>query len=310
MSTEKKGKSLYSQRSSNVRKTWLLMATFVAIFSVIGLVLSYYYESKSILFIALIFAIVANIFSYWFSDKMVLKMSGAKEISKNDYPEFWNITENLTIATGLPMPKLYVINDPIPNAFATGRNKNNSVVAATSGLLSILNKNELEGVIAHELSHIQNKDILLQTIIVVMVSAISYLSQIFLRFGAFSDGNNSKKEGGIFVLIGSILAIVLAPIAASILQLAVSRKREFLADASAAIMTRYPEGLASALTKISQYNQPLAKAKNSTAHLYIVNPMGLNANLQGNKPSFLAKLFLTHPPVEERIKALLNINLS
>lgn len=309
MSIEKKGKSLYSQRSSNVRKTWFLMATFVAIFSAIGLTLSYYYESKSILLIAFIFAIIMNFFSYWFSDKVALKMAGAKEISKNNYPEFWNITENLTIATGLPMPKLYVINDPIPNAFATGRNKNNSVIAATSGLLSILNKNELEGVVAHELSHIQNKDILLQTIIVIMVSAISFLSQIFLRSGALAGGD-SKKEGGVLILIGSILAIILAPLAATVLQLAVSRKREFLADASAAIMTRYPEGLASALTKISQYNQPLAKAKNSTAHLYIVNPMGLNSNLQNDKqPSFFSKLFLTHPPVKDRVEALLNIKL-
>lgn len=310
MSTDKKGKSLYGQRANNVAKTWFLMTIFVAIFAAIGLFLAYYYQNVTIFWTALIFSIAMNFFSYWFSDKMALNMSGAKELkSKSEHPEFWNAAENLSIASGLPMPKLYVINDPIPNAFATGRNKNNSVVAATTGLLSMLNKNELEGVVAHEMSHIGNRDILLQTIVVIMVSAISFLSQMFFRIGAFGGGGD-KKEGGILMLVGSILAIILAPIAASIIQLAISRKREFLADASGAIMTRYPEGLASALAKISQFSQPLAKANNSMAHMYIVNPMGLSANNPNQtKVSWFTKLFMTHPPVNERIEALLNIKI-
>lgn len=174
------------------------------------------------------------------------------------------------------MPKLYIINDPIPNAFATGRNKNHSAIAATTGLLSMLNKNELEGVMAHELSHIGNKDILLSTIVVIMVSAVSFLSQIFFRFSIFG-GDGEDRKGGVFMLIGSIIAIILAPLAATIIQLAISRKREFLADASGAILTRYPEGLASALAKISQFNQPLTHASDATAHMYIINPMGLSS---------------------------------
>lgn len=310
MSTDKRGKSLYGQKASNVTKTWLLMTIFVAIFAAIGLFLAYYYQNTTIFWGALIFSVVMNFFSYWYSDKVALSMAGAKELkSKTDHPEFWNAAENLSIASGLPTPKLYIINDPVPNAFATGRNKNNSVIAATTGLLSMLNKNELEGVVAHEMSHIGNRDILLQTIVVIMVSAISFLSQMFFRVGAFAGGDN-KKEGGIIMLIGSILAIVLAPIAATIIQLAISRKREFLADASGAILTRYPEGLASALAKISQFNQPLAKANNSMAHMYIVNPMGVRSqNPKADRVSWFSKLFMTHPPVNERIEALLAIKI-
>lgn len=310
MSTDKKAKSLYGQRSSNVAKTWFYMTVFVAIFAALGLALAYYYDDATIFWVALAISILMNFFSYWFSDKVALNMAGAKELkSRSEHPEFWNAAQNISIASGLPMPKLYIINDPIPNAFATGRNKNNSVVAATTGLLSILNKNELEGVIAHEFAHIGNKDILLQTIVVIMVTTISYLSQIFFRFGSFSRKGDGDNKAGIFALIGSILAIILAPLAATIVQLAISRKREFLADATGAIITRYPEGLASALEKISQFNQPLNRAKNSMAHMYIVNPMGLRSqNPKTDKVSWFSKMFMTHPPVGERINALLNTN--
>ncbi len=302
------GKSLYTQRSNNVAKTWLYMAIFIAIFSALGLFLAYYYNNVTIFYGALIFSIVMNFFSYWFSDKIALNMAGAKELkSRSEHPEFWNAAENLSITAGLPMPKLFIINDPIPNAFATGRNKNNSVIAATTGLLSMLNKNELEGVVAHELSHIGNKDILLQTIVVIMVSTISFLSQMFFRIGAFGGGDD--KKGGVFALIGSLVAIILAPLAATIIQLAISRKREFLADATGAILTRYPEGLASALAKISQFTQPLAKANNSMAHMYIVNPMGIRSqNPKADKVHWFTKMFMTHPPVGERITALLSQN--
>ncbi|MEN9338520.1 MAG: hypothetical protein RI945_245 [Candidatus Parcubacteria bacterium] len=296
--------SLYRQQSKNVWKTWLFMSLFVAIFASIGFVLAYVYQNINIFYIAIVFSSAMNLFSYWYSDKIALSMAGANEINRSQYPEFWNIAENLAITAGLPMPKLYVINDPIPNAFATGRNKNHSAVAATSGLLSMLSKTELEGVIAHEMSHIQNKDILISTIVVIMVSAITFLAQIF-RFG-FGRSSDGESRGGGLALIISILAMILAPIAATIIQLAISRKREFLADASGALLTRYPEGLASALQKISQFRQPLTHANSATAHMYIVNPMGLNAvGGDEEKISWFSKLFMTHPPVAERVKALL-----
>ncbi len=302
--------SLYKERSKNVWKTWLYMSLFVAMFAAIGFLLAFTYQNVNIFYGAVVFSILMNIFSYWYSDKIALNMSGAKEIKKSEYTEFWNIAENLSIAAGVPTPKLYVINDPIPNAFATGRNQTHAAIAATTGILSILNKAELEGVIAHELSHIRNKDILLQTIVVILVSSIGYLAQIF-RFGTFSSRDD--REIGPIVTIVAIIAVILAPIAATIIQLAISRKREFLADSSAAILTRYPEGLASALQKISQFHQPLKNANSATAHMYIINPMGLNSyddDKRGEENvSWFSKLFMTHPPVKARINALLGMNI-
>lgn len=305
--------SLYKERSKNIFKTWLYMAIFVAIFASIGIALAYFYQNINLFYGAIIFSIVMNIFSYWYSDKIALNMAGAKEISKNNYPEFWNVTENLCITAGIPMPRLYVIDDPIPNAFAAGRDKNHSAIAATRGILSMLNKTELEGVIAHEISHINNRDILLQTVVVIMVSAISFLAQMFFNFRSFGGDSDNEERGGLFMVIFSIVAIILAPFAASIIQLAISRKREFLADSSGALLTRYPEGLASALQKISQFHQPLQNATPATAHMYIINPMGLNSYIDNGegeqKVSWFAKLFMTHPPVNERIKALLGMEI-
>ena len=300
--------SLYTQESKNVWKTWIYMIFFVLLFVIVGFALAFYYQDVNILYFAVIFSLIINFFSFWYSDKVALKMAGAREITKNEYPDFWNVAENLSITAGLPMPKLYIVNDPIPNAFATGRDKNHSAIAATTGLLSMLNKTELEGVVAHEMSHIGNRDILLSTIVVIMVSAISFLSQIFFRTRLFGGGRSKENEGGGIMLILSFVAIILAPIAATIIQLAISRKREFLADASGAILTRYPEGLASALQKISQFHQPLIHANNSTAHMYIVNPMGLSGELnedEEEKISWFSKIFMTHPPVKDRIKALM-----
>ncbi|MDQ1281942.1 MAG: Protease HtpX [Patescibacteria group bacterium] len=300
--------SLYTQQSKNVWKTWAYMFFFILLFAIIGFALAFYYQDVTIFYIAIAFSLIMNLFSFWYSDKIALRMAGAREITKNEYPDFWNIAENLSIAAGLPMPKLYVIDDPIPNAFATGRDKNHSAIAATTGILSMLNKTELEGVIAHELSHIGNMDILLSTIVVIMVSAISFLSQIFFNSRFFGGGRDRDNNGGLMLVL-SIFAIILAPIAATIIQLAISRKREFLADASGAILTRYPEGLASALKKISSFSQPLQHANNATAHMYIVNPMGLNGQIRNDdeeaKISWFAKIFMTHPPVQERIKALM-----
>lgn len=294
--------TLYNQQDSNVRRTWVLMAIFFCLVIAIGWAASYYYQSPVILYGAVIFSLAMNFISYWWSDKIVLSMAGAKPLEHDQAPEIFHLVENLAITAGLPLPKIYLIDDPVPNAFATGRNKEHAVVALTRGLVERLNKNELEGVIAHELSHIGNRDILLQTVVVTLVGLISILADIFTRslwFGGSRDSEN--RGGGLIVIVGIVLSI-LSPIIATLIQLAISRRREFIADASGALLTRYPEGLASALQKISSYNQPLAHASNATAHLYISNPFGAGAT------KGLAKLFMTHPPVEERISALRNMS--
>ena len=290
--------TLYTQQSKNVSRTWLLMSLFFVIVIVIGFFFAQYYNNSNILYFFVIFAIIMNFVSYWYSDKIALSVSKARQIQKVENPDLWNIVENLSITAGLPMPRIYIIDDPAPNAFATGRNKEHAVVAVTTGLMQILNKTELEGVIAHELSHIGNRDILLSTVVVVLAGFISLIANMFLRSMFWGGGrrDSDREGGGIMILVGIVLSI-LAPIVATLIQLAISRKREFLADASGALLTRYPEGLASALEKISKYSQPMATANNATAHLFIANPFG-----PGKK---ISNLFSTHPPVEERIKALL-----
>jgi heat shock protein HtpX len=292
--------TLYTQQSNNVRRTWFLMAIFLAIIVAIGYFVSYYYSNPAILYFAIIFSMVMNITSYWFSDKIALASTGAKEASESEYLELHRILENLSITAGLPKPRLYIIDDMAPNAFATGRNKEHAAVAVTVGLLQMLDRNELEGVIAHELAHIGNRDILLSTVVVVLVGFIAMLSDMFLRMSLFGGRDNDSKGSGLLVIVGIVL-VVLSPIIATIIQLAISRKREFLADASGALLTRYPEGLANALQKISSYGQPMQKASNATAHMFISNPFG------GKAMKGVAKLFMTHPPVEERVSALLGM---
>jgi len=290
--------TLYTHQSRNVTKTWLLMSAFFVIVIGIGFFFSQYYGNPNILYFFVVFSIGMNVMSYWYSDKIALRLNKARQIKKEENPELWNIVENLSITAGLPMPKLCIINDVSPNAFATGRNKEHAVVAVTTGLLQILDKNELEGVIAHELSHIGNKDILLSTVVVVLVGFISIIADMFLRsmfFGGARNRNNDNGGGGLMLILGIILSI-LAPIFATLIQLAISRKREFLADASGALLTRYPEGLANALTKISNYSRPMASANTATAHLFISNPFGAKK---------ISNLFSTHPPMEARVKALL-----
>jgi heat shock protein HtpX len=291
--------SLYTHQSRNITKTWLLMTVFFVIIIGLGYFASLYFGSINILYFFILFSIVMNFISFYFSDKVVLKLSGAKEVKRSEYFDLYNLTENLCIAAGLPMPKVYIIEDPSPNAFATGRDKHHSVIAVTTGLLAILDKNELEGVIAHELAHIGNRDILLSTVIVVLVGFVAIIADFFMRsliFGGRRD--NENKGGGLLIIVGIVLAI-LAPIFTNLIHLAISRKREFLADATGALLTRYPEGLASALQKISQHSIPMQKQSDAIAHLYISNPKG---NRVGNK---IKSLFSTHPPAEERIKALL-----
>ncbi|MDD5621313.1 MAG: M48 family metallopeptidase [Candidatus Pacebacteria bacterium] len=290
--------TLYSAAASNTRKTWILISMFLILIIFIGWILSQAYESADLLIYATVFAILTSIGGYWFSDKLVLAMARAKPVKHDDYPDLYHVVENLSITAGLPMPKVYIIDEAQPNAFATGRDKKHAVVAVTRGLLERLDKPELEGVIAHEMSHIKNKDILLGTVIVVFTGIIVNISDLFWRMGRRSKSRNS--QGGNILQVIAIVSMILAPIAAMLIKLAISRKREFLADASGALLTRYPDGLARALQKISQDPTPMRSAKNATAHLYIINPF---------KGKSLANLFMTHPPTEQRIKALMDLKI-
>lgn len=247
------------------------------------------------------FTCVYALISYYFSDKVALAASGAKAVTKSEAPELYRIIENLCIANGQPVPTIHIIEDASPNAFATGRDPEHASIAFTTGILRILDKQELEGVAAHELSHVKNYDIRVMTIVVVLVGAVMLLSDILLRS---SFGGNKKESGTALVVIGLVLAI-LSPFFAQIIQLAVSRQREYLADASAALLTRYPEGLASALQKIQATAQPLQKANHATAHLFISNPFGNSAR---SRMSWFTKLFATHPPVEDRIARLTSLS--
>lgn len=293
---------IYSSISSNKLKTWIIMTLFVVFITTVIYVFSQALGySLSLVGIALIISGFMSFGSYYWSDKIVLAMSGAKRIEKKDNKELYNIVENLAIGAGLPPPIIYLIQDDSPNAFATGRDPKHAVVAVTTGLMQTLSRTELEGVISHELSHVKNFDTRLMAIVAILVGFVAVISDIFMRtlwFGGSRDDNRGSSAQGIFMLIGIIFAI-LSPIAAILIQLAVSRKREFLADASGALLTRYPEGLASALEKISQYPRPVKHATNATAHLYISNPF---KDKEGKNP--FTGLFNTHPSISERIKIL------
>jgi len=293
--------TLYTHKDSNIRKTWLLMSVFFIVVMAIGWVFSAVYRAPEILWFAVIFSIVMNITSYWFSDTLVIKMSGAKSVSDALYPDLYNAVENLSITAGIQMPRLYIIEDPAPNAFATGRDPKHAAIAVTTGLLKIMNRTELEGVLAHELSHIGNRDMLVSTVAVVLVGFVTLLSDFFLRVSMYGGRDRDSRISGIIIIAGFILAL-LSPIIATLIQLAVSRKREFLADASGALLTRYPEGLASALEKIGAYSRPMMRANHATAHLFISNPFG--ATDHGKGVGFLTRLFMTHPPLQDRISAL------
>ncbi len=276
------------------------MSVFLGIIVGFGWVLSYQLNAPLILYGSIFMSIGMNIWAYWFSDKTVLKMTNAKQIKINEAPELHRIVENLAITAGLPKPKVFIVQDDAPNAFATGRNKDHAVVAVTTGLLKILDKNELEGVIAHELSHIGNNDMLVSTVAVVLVGMITMASDMLLRGSMF--GKSNKKGNGIILIIGLILA-VLMPIIGSLLRMAISRKRELLADATGAMLTRYPEGLASALDKIHAHSSKMKSANHATAHLFIANPFGLK-----RMKTYVNRLFMTHPSPELRIRLLREMN--
>ena len=295
--------NLYTHVESNTRKTWLYLTGFFLLVIALGWVISYVLDSPALLIFAVVVSIVMSVGSYWYSDKLVLAMSNAKPIAKQDHPELYRLVENLSITAGLPMPRLFIISDPQPNAFATGRNAKNGVVAVTTGLLERLERVELEGVLAHELSHIGNKDMLLSTVVAVLAGVIAMLANFFLRISFWGGGrrrsNDDNGNAGAILMVLGIVAAILAPIAATLVQLAISRKREFLADADGALLTRYPEGLASALEKISSDLTPMKVTNDATSSLFIDSPY------KGKqKTNWFIKLFMTHPPVEDRIAAL------
>lgn len=291
--------TLYSQQSANVWRTWTLMIAFFLIVIGLGWGFSYYTGSPEILWVAVAIALVMNVGSYWFSDKIALATAGAKPATRSEYFDLYTLTENLAITAGLPMPKLFVIDDPAPNAFATGRDEKHAVVAVTTGLLAMLDRTELEGVIAHELSHIKNRDMLLMTVTVVLLGFITLLADMFMRASLYGGSRDNDSKAGVLMLVLGIAFSIVAPLVAQLIQLAISRKREFLADASGALLTRYPEGLASALEKISGYAAPMRRANHATAHLFIGNPFGKHA-----AGKFINRLFMTHPPTEARVAAL------
>ena len=286
---------MYNAVSQNKRNTILIMSVFVIIIGIIGLFIGVATDSYSLALIIFICAILYAWLQYFIAGKLAMMMTGAQEISKNDAPELWRVVENLSIASGMPMPKVYIIDDPAPNAFATGRDPNHAIVGATTGLLDIMDKRELEAVMAHEMSHVRNYDIRVSMIAFGLVSAIGLFADLALRMMFYSD-DRDRDVNPIIYAFGLIVGI-LAPLLATITQLAVSRQREYLADASGALLTRDTEGLASALEKLRQYGRPMQKQSSSTANLFMNNPL---------KPGFFSKLFSTHPPLEDRIARLRN----
>lgn len=290
--------NIYTHRDTNVRRTYFLFAAFFIVVIVLGWALSYVFQSQGILVFAVAFSVISALISYWSSDKIALAMAKARPTEKKENPYLWNMVENLCITAGLPMPRVYIAPEKQINAFATGRDPQHAAIAVTQGALERLENEELEGVLAHELSHVGNRDILVSTVAVILAGVISLLADFFMR-SMFFGGMRSRDDnraGGYLVLIGIALSI-LAPLAAMLVQFAISRKREFLADASGALLTRYPEGLAKALEKIGKDSAPMKfAAHDSTAHLWIDSPY--------KKTSWFHRLFMTHPPIEERIKAL------
>lgn len=292
---------LYSQKDSNIGKTWLLMTMFLVLIIFIGWFFGFIYNSPEILYLAVGLSLFMNFFAYWYSDKVALAMSGAKPASREMHLELFRIIENLSITAGLPMPRVYVIHSPQINAFATGRNPKHAAVAVTEGALIKLNKTEIEGVMAHELSHIGNRDILISSVVVVLAGLIAILADWFLRASIWGNyrQDSDNRQSGVGILLLGLLVAILAPLIATVIRLAVSRKREFLADASGVLLTRYSEGLIGALEKIANDETPMKQAHSGTAHLFISNPF------KGKqKSNWFARLFMTHPPVEERIKIL------
>jgi heat shock protein HtpX len=285
---------MYSEIAANKRKTWFIIALFIAIIGALGWVVSNLYGNPSFLYLAFIIGGVYALIQYFLAAKIATAMNGAREVTKKEEPRLYRIVENLTIATGMPMPKVYVIEDPALNAFATGRDPKHAVVAATRGLLEVMDDDELEAVMAHEMGHVKNYDIRVMMIVFGLVSAIGFIADIIMHMFWFGSNDDNRPSHPIFIVLG-IVAAILAPVVATLVQLAVSRRREYLADSTGALITRYPEGLARALEKIRDHGSATVRQNTATAHLFFANPL---------KGQSLAKLFSTHPPIEDRIKRL------
>ena len=287
---------MYRNIAKNKRNTVFIILLFLLIIGGLGALAAWIYNDISIVIITLVISTGYAIIQYFFASKQALSLSGAREIQKPDNPRLYRIVENLAITTGTPMPKVYIINDPAPNAFATGRDPEHASVAATTGILELLTDSELEGVMAHELGHVRNYDIRVAMIVFGLVVAVGFISDIALRFTIFGGGRNNNNNGGnpIMIIIG-IAALVISPIVAAVVQAAISRQREYLADATGALTTRHPDALASALQKLSDYGRPMQKQNSTMAHMWISDP---------TKPGIMDKLFSTHPPIPDRIKRL------
>ena len=288
---------MYSAIAANKRNTVFIILLFILIIGALGLLAAYIYQDISIVIITLVVATGYAVIQYFAASSQALSLAGAVQIQKADNPRLYRIVENLSITTGTPMPKVYIVNDPAPNAFATGRDPHHAVVAATTGILELLDDRELEGVMAHELGHVRNYDIRVSMIVFGLVVAVGFISDIFLRFSFFGGRNNNNNSGGgnpVILVIG-LVALILAPIVAAVVQAAISRQREYLADATGALTTRDPEGLADALEKLGQYGRPMIKQNTTMAHMWIADP---------NKPGLIDKLFSTHPPIAERVERL------
>ena len=290
---------MYRAIAANKRNTVFIIALFLIIIAVLGYVATFFIggDPFTITIGTLIGAGVYTLIQYFAAGSQALAISGAHEIQKSDDPRLYRIVENLSITNGMPMPKVYIINDDAPNAFATGRDPKHAVVAATTGLLAIMEDDELEGVMAHELGHVQNYDIRVSTIVFGLVVAVGFIADILLRFSFFSGGNRNNNNGGgnPLLLILGIAALVISPLVAGVVQAAVSRQREYLADATGAMTTRHPDALASALQKLAAYGRPVKRQNSSMAHMWIADP---------NKPGLIDKLFSTHPPIAERVERL------
>ncbi len=288
---------MYRAIAANKRNTVFIILLFIVIIGGLGLLASYIYQDISIVIITLVVATGYAVIQYFAASSQALSLSGAREIQKADNPRLYRIVENLSITTGTPMPKVYIVNDPAPNAFATGRDPQHAVVAATTGILELLDDRELEGVMAHELGHVRNYDIRVSMIVFGLVVAIGFISDLFLRFSFFGGrGNNNNSGGGnpVILVIG-LVAMIIAPLVAAVVQAAISRQREYLADATGALTTRDPEGLAEALQKLGEYGRPMIKQNSTMAHMWIADP---------TKPGLMSRLFSTHPPIADRVARL------
>ena len=289
---------MYEQISDNKRRTVVLLLSFIVLLWGLAYLISQATGQRGLLFIIGLFSLSYAVFSYFAGAKMALDVNGAKQIQKKDNPRLWRTVENLSITEGLPMPKVYIMNDPALNAFATGRNPEKSAVCATTGLLDTMNDSELEGVMAHELGHVKNYDMRVNTLAFALVGIISMIGDFFLHISLF--GRDDRREGNQLFYALALVAVILAPIAATLIQLAISRRREYLADATGALTTRYPEALADALEKIGKRGSATRTQNTATAHMFFANPLAGKT---------LASLFSTHPPVQERIRVLREMKL-